>query len=65
MAWSHRLGLLLALAPHISQHAPQLGLLLVHLVQTTLGLLLLGLQLLQATRLPVQVFLQLLGERVW
>lgn len=57
---THHLCLILALLPHIAQHVPELGLLLVHLIQPVLGILLLGLKFLQAAGLPVQVILQLL-----
>ena len=52
--------LVLALLLHVVEHALQLGPLLVHLLQPLLGVLLLGLQVLQTAALPVQVILHLL-----
>lgn len=40
---THHLSLILALLPDITQHVPELGLLLVHFVQAVLGILLLSL----------------------
>lgn len=50
---THHLGLILAFLPHVTQHVPQLGLLLVHLIQAVLGVLLLSLKLLQTAGFPV------------
>jgi len=59
---AHCLGLVLALELDVVQHALQLRPLLVQLLQTFLGVLLLGLRLLQGAILPVKVCLHLLGK---
>lgn len=55
--WTHRLGLILAFLPHVTQHVPQLSLLLVHLIQAVLSILFLSLKFLQTTSFSVQVIL--------
>lgn len=57
---SNHVGLFLTLLRHIAEHPVQFGTLLVHLFQTFLGILLLGLQVLQAGALPVQIILHVL-----
>lgn len=57
---SDHLRFLLALLFDVVEHSLQFGALLVHLLQTLLGNLLLGLQVLQAAALPVQAVLHVL-----
>lgn len=52
--------LLLTLLLQFIQHSLQLGALQVHLVQTSLSILLLGLQAMEAAALPIQIYLHVL-----
>lgn len=59
---THHLGFFLAFLPHVIQHIFQFGFLLVHFIQAVLGILFLSLELLQVTRLPIQIILQFLRK---
>lgn len=57
---SNLLGFILALLLDVVDHSLKPGALLVHFLQAYLGILLLGLQVLQAAALPFQIILQAL-----